>query len=289
MTVVPFLSLLADAHRRGVGLPAFNVLHLETAEALAEAAERTGVGVVLQISENCVRFHGGLSPVLEATRRIAEASTAPLSIHLDHAQDPDLVREAIALGIGSVMVDAAHLDDEANIALTRQLTDEAHAAGVSVEAELGEVGGKGGAHTPGVRTDPSDAREFVARTGVDALAVAVGSSHHMVDRTASLNDALITELARAVPVPLVLHGSSGVPDHALQSAIRAGITKVNVSTQLNKVFTRAVRVALDDAALVDSRVYLGAGRAAMADEAARLIRIIALNEASPQAPEGAET
>ena len=139
----------------------------------------------------------------------------PVSLHLDHVEDDDLLRRAADVGISSVMYDASKLDYDKNVEATRAAREWAHANGLYLEAELGEVGGKDGAHAPGVRTDPGEAAEFVAATGVDALAVAVGSSHAMTDRSAALDHALIAELARAVPVPLVLHGSSGVPDDEL--------------------------------------------------------------------------
>lgn len=154
----------------------------------------------------------------------------------------------------------------------------AHAAGVYVEAELGMVGGKDGvrlgAHEPGARTDPAEAQDFVRATGVDALAVAVGSSHAMQERTACLDLGLIAELNAVLDVPLVLHGSSGVPDHGLVQAIQAGITKINVSTHLNGVFTGAVRDSLADyPGVSDSRKYLGRGRDALIPEVARLLAL----------------
>jgi fructose-bisphosphate aldolase class II len=187
------------------------------------------------------------------------------------------VDEAIALGFGSVMFDGGALPYDENVALTRAVAGRAHAAGVYVEGELGEVGGKDGAHAPGVRTDPDEAHAFVAETGVDALAVAVGSSHAMTDRSASLDIALIGRLRAALGVPLVLHGSSGVADAVIMDAVRAGMTKINVSTHLNGFFTRAVRATLDaDVRLVDSRKYIAPGRAAVVDEAARMLRLFAL-------------
>ncbi|TGJ94949.1 fructose-bisphosphate aldolase, partial [Actinotalea fermentans ATCC 43279 = JCM 9966 = DSM 3133] len=134
---------------------------------------------------------------------------------LDHAEDRALVSEAVRLGFTSVMYDGSALDYERNVEATADVVREAHARGVFVEAELGKVGGKDGVHAPGVRTDPAEAVAFVAATGVDALAVAVGSSHAMTDRTASLDFERIAGLRAAVPVPLVLHGSSGVADHDL--------------------------------------------------------------------------
>jgi fructose-bisphosphate aldolase, class II len=151
-----------------------------------------------------------------------------------------------------------------------------HDAGVSVEAELGEIGGKDGVHAPGVRTDPAEAAAFVEDTGVDALAVAVGSSHAMTSRTARIDLDLVAAMHAAVPVPLVLHGSSGVPDVDLVGAVEAGMTKINIATHLNAVFTQAVRDHLAaNPSLVDTRRYLGAGRAAVEDETIRLMSMLA--------------
>jgi fructose/tagatose bisphosphate aldolase len=144
-----------------------------------------------------------------------------------------------------------------------------------VEAEIGEIGGKDGVHTAGARTAPGDAARYAAATGVDALAVAVGSSHAMLTRDAVLDEDLIAAIHRAVPVPLVLHGSSGVPDAGLARAVAAGMTKINVATQLNKVFTGAVRACLAaDPVLVDPRRYGAAARDAVAAEVTRLLGVL---------------
>ncbi|WP_076263653.1 class II fructose-bisphosphate aldolase [Intrasporangium flavum] len=269
-------SVLAGARAEGRAVAAFNVIQLEHAEAYATAAERVGLPVVMQISENCVRYHGSLAPIALATLAIADACDQPVVVHLDHAEDTALVEEAVRLGLMSVMFDGSTLPDDANRAETARVVALCHAAGVGVEAELGEVGGKDGVHAPGVRTDPTDAARFVADTGVDALAVAVGSSHAMTDRTAELDTDLIAALRDSVPVPLVLHGSSGVPDDGLVAAVKAGMTKVNVATHLNQVFTRAMTGRLEASPTVDTRKYLGAARDAVADEAARLLQLLAL-------------
>lgn len=281
MPLRPTAPLLTDAAARGVGVGAFNVVNLETAQALVSAAESSGLPLILQISQNCVAYHRGrLGPLAKAVALLAEESTATLALHLDHAQDADLTRAAVDLGFGSVMYDGAALPYAENVAVTRSVVEYAHGAGVLVEAELGEIGGKNGAHTPGVRTDPGEAAAFVRETGVGALAVAVGSSHAMTRREAALDNGLIRELRDAVPVPLVLHGSSGVADGGLREAIRSGIVKVNVSTHLNGVFTGTVRERLGaDARMVDPRKYLGPAREAMAVESARLLRVIAGQEA----------
>jgi fructose-bisphosphate aldolase, class II len=277
MTLARLDDVLADAADGGRGVGAFNVIQLEHAEALVAAAEQTGLPVVLQISENAVRYHGSLAPVALATRTIAERATVPCVLHLDHAVSEPLVDEAVTLGFTSVMYDGSRLGDEANRTATRAVVQRCHAAGVDVEAELGEIGGKDGVHATGVRTDPTAAAQFVAECGVDALAVAVGSSHAMTSRTAQLDMELISAIHERVPVPLVLHGASGVPDADLVAAVRAGMTKVNIATHLNNAFTTALRRHLaEDPDVVDSRRYLGNARDAVAAEAARLLALLAL-------------
>ncbi len=276
MTHAPVTELLTAARDRREGLGAMNVIQLEHAEAIVSGAETAGRPVVLQISENTAAYHGSLGPIALAALRVAEQSAVPVSVHLDHATELELVHEAVGLGIRSVMFDASKLAYDDNVAATADVVRWCHDRGVAVEAELGEVGGKDGVHAPGARTRPDDAAVFVEATGVDALAVAVGSSHAMLTRDAVLDDALIADLARQVPVPLVLHGSSGVPDEGLVSAVAAGMVKVNIATHLNGAMTRAVRAALEaDDSMVDPRKYLGPGRTAVADEVARLLGLLA--------------
>jgi fructose-bisphosphate aldolase class II len=196
-------------------------------------------------------------------------------VHLDHAASAELVHVAAGLGLGSVMYDASGLPYQENVRATADVAQWCHDRGIWVEAELGEIGGKDGVHSPLARTDPDEAAGFVAATRVDALAVAAGSSHAMLTRDAVLDLGLIARIGRAVSVPLVLHGSSGVPDRDLAAAVRAGITKINIATQLNKVFTAAVRDFLSaDPAAVDPRRYGSAGRDAIASEVARLLRLL---------------
>ncbi|MFD4324845.1 ketose-bisphosphate aldolase [Nocardioides sp. NPDC058538] len=275
MTLTTTASLISSAYAEGRGVAAFNAINLETVEAIATGAESANRPVIFQISENAVRYHGGLAPLAHAAIAVASGSTMPVSLHLDHATDERLVGIAVDLGFSSVMYDASQLPYEDNLTRTAAVARRCHDRGAHLEAELGEVGGKNGVHAPGVRTDPAEAATFVASTGVDALAVAVGSSHKMTTRDAALDESLIAAIRRAVDVPLVLHGSSGVSDDGLRAAIAAGMTKINVATQLNKAFTAAVRETLEaDPALVDQRRYLGAGRDAMAAEAARLLTVI---------------
>lgn len=268
-------ALAREAAQEGTGLGAFNVVLLGHGEAFVDAAQAQGLPIVLQLSQNAVAYHGGrLRPLGSALLELARGASVPVAVHLDHAEDTDLCREAIDLGFTSVMYDGSKLPDDLNRATTHSIVEYAHAHGVSVEAELGEVGGKNGVHDPSARTDPHDAAKFVEDTGVDLLAVAVGSSHAMVDRSAVLDTDLISRIAHEVDVPLVLHGSSGVSDEGMREAIRAGMTKINVSTHLNVVFTAEVREVLEEKPeLVDPRKYVGPGNAVVRAEVERLLAL----------------
>ena len=275
MTLQDPRPLLQAARAQGHGIGAFNVIQIEHAEAIVAGAEEAGLPVVLQISENTAAFHRGLHGIGAAALAIAAAATVPVVVHLDHAQDEELLDEAVRLGFTSVMYDGAAMPYADNQARTAGVVTRCYAEGVAVEAELGEVGGKDGAHAPGVRTDPGEAAAFVAATGVDSLAVAVGTSHAMTDRSAVVDLALIRALHREVRVPLVLHGSSGLDDPGLVGAVQAGMTKVNIATRLNQVMTGVIRQVLTaDAGVTDPRKYLGPGRDAVASEVAQLLRLL---------------
>jgi fructose-bisphosphate aldolase, class II len=274
MTLVCTAELVAAALERGSAVAAFNLITLEHAEAIATGASEGKTPVILAISENTVRFHGGqLAPLSAAAAAVARLASVPISLHLDHVTDDALVEQAADAGFSSLMYDGGALSYADNVARTRWARDTAHAAGLWVEAELGYVGGKPdapqSAHAPGVRTDPDEAQEFVEQTGVDALAVAVGSSHAMTSRSAVLDLSLVAMLRDRVSVPLVLHGSSGVGDEVLRGAVAAGISKVNIGTAINVAMSRAIREFLaQDATTVDPRRYLAAAR----DEIAATVR-----------------
>jgi fructose-bisphosphate aldolase class II len=278
--IVSTRELVERARSRRGAVAAVNVITLEHAEAIAHAAGVSGAAVIMQISENAVRFHGGqLEPIAAGVAALARSVNAPIALHLDHVTDDELLTQAMDSVFSSVMYDAGASPYDENVEQTRRAVELAHAHGLWLEAELGYVGGKAeapqSAHAAGVRTDPDEAVAFVAATGVDALAVAVGSSHAMTSRTARLDLELIGALRERVPVPLVLHGSSGVPDDELSRAVQAGIAKVNVGTALNVAMTGAVRAVLDaDATLVDPRMYLAPARDAMARAVQDLIAVL---------------
>lgn len=280
MATVPTAYLVAEAARAARAVAAFNVIGLEHAEAIVAGAERAGGAVILQVSENAVRFHQGrLAPLAGALRVIADEAGVPIALHLDHVESVDLMAQAPALGFSSVMFDASGLEYEDNVAATARAVAFAHGHGLWLESELGTVGGKDGRilspHDPGARTDPHQAADFVTRTGADGLAVAIGSSHAMTDRVAVLDHDRLAALAAAVTVPLVLHGSSGVPDDELRRAVTGGIVKVNIGTALNTAYTSALRGVLErEPSTVDPRRYTGPARDAMAAAVAHFVALL---------------
>jgi fructose-bisphosphate aldolase class II len=270
-------KLVLAAKGAGTAVGAFNVILLEHAEALVAGAEQAKLPVILQISENCVNYHKALKPISVATIAIAESSTVPVSVHLDHAESEELVKEALDLGYDSIMFDGSKLSYADNVAASARMAALCKSYGANLEVEIGEVGGKDGVHAPGVRTNPLEAKAFAEATGADLLAVAVGSSHAMTTRDATLDFALIQEIAKTVSVPLVLHGSSGVSDSDLQKAVNEGMSKINIATHLNNVFTHEIRQALEsNPKLVDPRKYIATGRDAVAAEVSRLLILLSL-------------
>ncbi|MER7749869.1 class II fructose-bisphosphate aldolase [Streptomyces bacillaris] len=281
-------ELITEAAARRGAVAAFNVITLEHAEAIVEGAEAARAPVILQISENAVKYHGGrLRPLARAAHETARAAAVPVALHLDHVHSPELLHQAAECGFSSAMFDAARLPYAENLAATRAAAVWAHGEGLRLEAEIGQVGGKNGeppldAHAPGARTDPDEALAFVTATGVDALAVAVGTSHAMTSRDARIDHDLLARLRDAVPVPLVLHGSSGASDEELARAVAGGIAKVNIGTALNIAMTGAIRERLArDERGVDPRPYLTQGRDAMTRTVTRLMGVLSSAAVKP--------
>ena len=276
MTLATMGDLLAHAAKGGYAIGGFNAVTIEGAEAVVGAAEDLGSPVILQVSENTVTYHGGLHAIGAACLALATNASVPVVVHLDHASSVDLCRQAIVLGFSAVMLDASTLPLDHNIARTREVVRLAHDAGASVEAELGPVAGKMTESAAASLTDPVEAARFVRETDVDALAVAVGTTHHMTTTTAVLDVPRIREIRALVDTPLVLHGSSGLSKDQLRAGIAAGIAKVNVGTELNIAFTCAVRDALvASPTLHDLRGYLGGGRDAMRAAVRRKLSVLA--------------
>lgn len=277
MTLAKTIDLLHAARAAASAVPAFNVIGLEHADAIVAGAERAGAPVILQLSENTVAYHrGAIEPIGRACAALAEAAAVPIALHLDHATTRELAARALAVGFSSAMIDTSDLPIAEHTRRTAEHVAWAAGHGAAIEAALGVVGGKDGlTSTDDARTDPDAARAFVAATGVAALAVAIGTSHYMASQTARIDLDLVARLRAAVDIPLVLHGASGVPDDDLREAVRRGIVKVNLATQLNKAFTAALRARLtahpDE---VDPRPALTAARDAVATTVADRLTLL---------------
>ncbi len=251
MSLVTLREILADCQRDGWAVPAFDVINYETIVASLEgaAAERAPVILMILPSHTPLSQWPGLVAMVKAQ---AAGLDLPVCLHLDHAVDLEQVEAALDLGFSSVMIDGSTLPLAANISLTRQVVEAAHARGVSVEAELGHVGGGDEVldqdEAAGRLTPVGDAARFVAETGVDALAVAIGTVHGLYRAEPKLDFDRLAALRAAVPVPLVMHGGSGTPDQDIRRTIREGICKINIWTEISLAFAATLREELSDPA-----------------------------------------
>lgn len=283
MTLQNVLPHIQTAHRTGYAIGAFNANTLEQMQAIVLAAQAENAPVIIQVSHRALQYVGSGSEMLglqymAAMGKIAAASVnVPVSLHLDHA-NADEVLQAIALGFTSVMFDGDALPFAQNVATTKRLCEIAHAAGVCMEAEIGEVPKPDGAAFDLADIDlttPDDAEEFVKATGIDNLAVALGSVHGLKDKSVSLDLERLQAIRARVDTPLVLHGSSGVNNADIAQGIKLGLAKINIATQLSKAFTAAVRdVLAADTELVDPRKYLGPGRDAQIEVVRERLRFV---------------
>jgi ketose-bisphosphate aldolase len=242
-------DLLRHALAEGRAVPAFTTYTLESTRAVCAAAERTGLPVILSAGSSSFRG-AGRAPLAAAALAAAHEASVPVGVHLDHSTDLEEIAACIELGYTSVMYDGSSLPFEDNVAATAAVVERAHAAGAWVEAELGGVAGGEDASSDAEAVAVTDAEEAVAfagRTGVDALACAVGTVHGFTSRPVHVDVGLVREIARRTGIPLVLHGASGLPDAQLTAAVEAGIAKVNVNAELRRAHLGALREGLDAA------------------------------------------
>jgi fructose-bisphosphate aldolase class II len=267
-------EVLSAARAGGYAVPAFNIFNLEMLQAALVAAEAEWAPVIVQISPRSIAY-AGLRPLAALARTLAETVPVPVVLHLDHGPGLAECQAALDEGFTSVMYDGADLPYTENVSRTRDVVAAAHTRGAAAEAELGQVGHASHEHLPGDLTDPEEAGRFVAETGVDALAVAIGTVHGMTETGAVLDIELIADLTRNVDAALVMHGSSGVGDDMLARAVAAGIRKVNLSTALQRVFMDTLRRSASvPGHETDARAVLGDARDAVMEAARHRIRLV---------------
>lgn len=261
-------SLLAHAREHRYAIGAFNAVNMETAEAIVQAAELEKAPVILQVSENAARY-AGLEHLTAVCQSLREHASIPVILHFDHAETLESALTAVALGYDMVMLEGGDLDLDGNARRLKLLSKTAHALGVAVEGEF-EVTLKG--DRDATHLSASLLADFMKVSGVDAVAVDIGTSHKQTEKTAKLDLHHLRDLARHTAAPLVLHGSSGATPEDLRLAIFEGISKVNVATELMLEFTRGVREQLSDPQLYDARKYLGYAREVMTERVRTLIQ-----------------
>jgi fructose-bisphosphate aldolase class II len=295
-------KLLLDRARQGsYAVGAFNINNMEFVQAISGAAEELMSPVILAVSEGAIKY-AGFTNLVSLVRLAAEEREIPLSLHLDHGRDMDVIEQCIEGGFTSVMIDGSHLPFEENIAVTKAVVEKARPKDVSVEGELGRLAGIEDnisvEERDALLTDVGEAKEFVDRTGIDALAIAVGTSHgaYKFKGEANLAFERITDIAGVVDIPLVLHGASGVkkehveiansfgaglagakgvPDEAIIEAVKRGICKVNIDTDMRIAFLAFLRRALSEKPEnIDPRKYLGAARDAVAEVVKEKIKLL---------------
>ncbi|HBC25934.1 MAG TPA: fructose-1,6-bisphosphate aldolase, class II [Ruminococcaceae bacterium] len=264
MSLTGSAEILKKAQEGHYAVGAFNAENMEMVQAIIDAAEEMNSPVIIQTTPGTIKYADtDLFRAMVSAR--AKDSKVPVALHLDHGDSYELCGRAVASGYTSVMIDGSKLPYEQNIELSRRVVELASGAGVPVEAELGTVGGKEDSKTVADRdvlyTDPGQARDFARQTGVQSLAVAIGTAHGFYKGEPKLDFGRLKEIRQVVPIPLVLHGASGLPDSAVKQAVGLGICKVNFATELRVAFTKGVRSVLDsDAKVYDPKKYNASGR-----------------------------
>ena len=242
-------------------VPAFNAENLEMVQAIIQAAEEENSPVIIQTTPPTVKYLSA-DEAYAMVYAIAKKSKVPVALHLDHCAVFDDVMAAIKAGYSSVMFDGSKLPFEENIKISKKVSEVARPMGVTVEAELGTVGGKEDnvVAENAIYTDPEQAKEFVEKTGIDMLAVAIGTTHGFYKGEPKLDFERIDKIKSLVDIPLVLHGGSGVPDESVKKAISLGMAKVNFATELRAAATKGVRRVLEDKEVIDPKKYMGEAR-----------------------------
>ena len=247
MPLVTSEKMLLDAQKRGYAVGAFNCENMEMVKAIIAAAEELRAPLMLQTTPSTVKY-GTLETFVAIVAAEAKKATVPVCLHLDHGSSFDLAVQAIKAGYTSVMIDGSKEDFEGNVAVSKKVADVAKAVNIPCEAELGKVGGKEDdlEAEADTNTDPGQAKEFVERTGITSLAVAIGTAHGFYVGTPVLDKERLSQIREVVDIPLVLHGASGLSDQDVRDCVARGICKVNFATELRKAYTDAGKALLEE-------------------------------------------
>lgn len=277
MALVSMVELLQKAQKEHYAVGAFNCNNMEIVQAIVAAAEAENAPVIIQASQGAIKY-AGIEYITALTKVAAEKARVPIALHLDHGTSFAQVMQCVRNGFTSVMIDGSKHQMEDNIALTNKVIEAVRPLGVSVEAELGKIGGTEDDITVSERealfTDPAEAEYFVQATKVDALAVAIGTAHGQYKGVPKLDFERLSKIKERISTPIVLHGSSGVPDEALREAITRGVCKINIDTNIREAFVRSARSVLEgNLKEIDPRKMLGPAREAATEIIREKIRV----------------
>lgn len=266
MALVSTKKMLLDAQKNKYAVGAFNVENMEMVQAVIAAAEELNAPVIMQTTPSTVRY-ADLDYFYAAAKVAAQRAVVPAAIHLDHGSSFELAMQALRAGYTSIMIDGSQQTLEENIRISRAVADACHPSGIPVEAELGKVGGKEDDLDQGQQnqyTDPEQAQLFAEAAGIDSLAVAIGTAHGVYKGVPHIDLERLSEIKKNVMIPLVLHGTSGVPDEIVKECIARGICKVNYATDLRIAFSDAVKEVLKKhPETIDPKKYFAEGREAV--------------------------
>lgn len=281
MALVTVKELLDKAEKGGYAVGAFNCNNMEIVQAIVTAAEAENSPVIIQASQGAIKY-AGLDYIVALVQIAAKNTNIPVALHLDHGTDFAQVVRCIGRGFTSVMYDGSKKPLEENIAITKNIIEIARALGISVEAELGKIGGTEDDVTvsekEALMTDPEEARYFVEQTDVDSLAVAIGTAHGQYKFKPELDFDRLAKIKSLVNIPIVMHGSSGVPDEDVQKAISLGVSKVNIDTNIREAFVKGVRDVVENYPNeIDPRKILGPAKERMVEIIREKINVFGSN------------
>lgn len=278
MNLVPMADILKKANEESYAVGGFNINNLEFLQGIIWAAEETNSPLILQTSEGALKYIG-MEYVVGMVGAAVKNTTVPVALHLDHGSSFETIMKCIRNGYSSVMIDGSHYPFEENIELSRKVVEAAHAVGVSVEAELGQLGGVEDDisvdEEDATFTDPEQAVEFVEKTGVDALAIAIGTAHGVYSGDPKLDFERLKSIKEKIKIPVVLHGASGVSETDVKKAVSLGVNKVNINTDFQQVFNAKIREIFSaDPDVYDPRKFCGPGRDAIKKEVINKIELL---------------
>ncbi len=281
MPLVSSLELIQKAKEKKVAIAAFNIHNLETIQAVIEGASEERSPVIIQTTPGTLK-HAGIEYIGAIVKKAADMYDIPVALHVDHCPSFNTIVQCIRNNYTSVMIDGAHLDYKENVELVKRVTEMAHAVGMQVEGEIGKIGGVEDDmfvnEDEAALTVPSEAKQFVEDTGIDTLAIAIGTAHGMYKGEPKLDFERLSQIEAIVDVPLVLHGASGVPDASIKEAIKRGIAKVNIATELKNPMAKAIVYTFEkNKDENDPRNYMGAARDAVKEVVKQKIRLCGSN------------